>query len=194
MRAMFKKPFVRLAVLGVALLGSAAIWYLIAPLFTGPQAYSIFPTLAMMPSATPRPATATPLPTQTVVPTETSAVSLSVQADLMAVGEFYDVTHEGSGIAGVYRTEDGGLVLTLQNFEVEDGPELRLFIADEAPITEDNFTPADGLDLGLLASLSGDQLYYLPADIDLADYQSVLVWCESYDEPFIAAALGSPEP
>lgn len=191
MRAMLKRPMVRLAVLGVALIGSAATWYLIAPLFTGAQSHSIFPTLALMPSPTPRPPTATPLPSDTPEATSTSAVSFIISADvqLVAAGEFYPVTHAGSGTASIYMLEDGGLVLSLEDFEVEDGPDLRLFVSDQEPIAEEGFTPEQAIDLGLLEAYSGDQVYQLPDDLNVSEYQSVLVWCDSYQEPFIAASL-----
>lgn len=189
---MLKRPEIRLAVLAVALLGSAAAWYLIAPLFTGGLAYSVFPTIAVMPSRTPRPATATPLPTQTaqanLVPFTQSSASL-----LLFEGEFYDVAHEGSGAAKIYLLEDGSLVLNLETFAVEEGPELHVYIATQNPIKNSEGVALNGaIDLGPLQKTTGEQMYILPAGLDLTQYSSVVIWCEPYLVPFIAASLQAP--
>lgn len=187
---MFKRPEVRLAVLTVALLGSAAAWYLIAPLFTGGLAYSVFPTIAVMPSRTPRPATATPLPTETVRPAGFMQSSGSL---LLVEGEFYQVAHAGGGIASVYLLSDGNLLLSLHDFEVESGPELHVYLATQNPVDNSEGVALEGvIDLGLLQNVTGEQTYSLPADLDLTQYSSVVIWCEPYQVPFIAASLQAP--
>jgi hypothetical protein len=188
---MFKRPEIRLAVLGIALLGSSAAWYLIAPLFTGQEAHSIFPTLALMPSTTPKPPTATPLPTETAQATSVG-FSMGPAVELVAVGEFYEVTHAGSGTASVYLTETGDLVLSLEDFEVEEGPDLRLYVTEQEVVTDAVLAFDESIDLGLLEAFSGNQVYELPEDLDLSQYQSIVVWCDTYQEPFIAASLDSP--
>lgn len=186
---MLKRPEVRLAVLGLALLGSSAAWYLIAPLFTGRQAYSVFPTLAIMVSPTPRPATAASVPTETPT-SEPAGFSLDVNMQLVAFGEFQSVAYSGSGNAEVYELQSGELVLTFQGFEVEDGPELRVFVTElEVAEIAAGVEWADSLDLGTLEALSGDQFYELPDDLDLTRYQSIVIWCEPQQVVYIAAPL-----
>lgn len=187
---MLKKPEVRLAVLGLALLGSSAAWYLIAPLFTGRQAYSVFPTLAVMVSPTARPAVETNLPTETPVPMLATVLSIGVDTQLVASGEFHNVAYSGSGSAQIRQLESGELVLSLQDFEVEAGPELRVFVT-ELEITDisTGIDMENSLDLGWLEALNGDQIYELPEDVDISRYQSVVIWCGPQRIAYIAATL-----
>jgi hypothetical protein len=36
------------------------------------------------------------------------------------------------------------------------------------------------VDLGRLRSFKGSQRYAIPAGVDLANYQSVIIWCERF--------------
>lgn len=183
---MLKKPEIRLAVLGMALLGSTVAWYLISPLFTSRQSYTIFPTLGLMASATPRPtATAAPLPTETL---ELSAVPAGAQ--LLATGSFVSVAYAGSGSAEVYELESGERVLTLENFAVTEGPELHVLLAD-VPVGG-NIAAADlanSIDLGALVTTQGEVQIELPADLLLSDYQSIVIWCYPEQVSYMAAPL-----
>lgn len=183
---MFKRPEVRLAVLGAALLGSSLAWYLISPLFTSRQAYVTFPTLGVMASATPRPPTATTAPIDTVTPDSSGSVLAGAQ--LLATGEFVALAYTGSGSAEVFVLESGEQVLSLENVEVEFRPELRVLLTniDQA----EDFTAADvasSIDLGQLES-TADQQFQIPMGIELDDY-SIVIWCEPEQRPYMAAPL-----
>jgi hypothetical protein len=43
--------------------------------------------------------------------------------------------------------------------------------------------------LGVRTALTGDQSYPVPANVNVADYKSVGVWCKQYSVLFGAAAL-----
>lgn len=184
---MLKKPEVRLAVLGAALLGSSLAWYLISPLFTSRQAYVTFPTLGVMASATPRPATATPLPTATE-PVEDSG-SAPADAQLVAAGDFVALSYTGSGSAELYALESGEHVLSLQDVEMEYRPDLHVLLTSADPAEE--FTAADvadSIDLGLLDGAARQQ-FDLPEGLDLAEYRTIVIWCDPEQLPYMAAAL-----
>lgn len=191
---MLKRPLIRLAVLGLMLLGSAMAFYLISPLFVRASfGFDGWPTLGYMPTRTPRPATETPAPTETAQPTATDAdIATLLEGDsalVLAQGGFYAVAHEGSGTANLYQTEQGP-VLRLEEFEVEDGPDLHVYLTAQDPVENTSGVElADGLDLGELKGLSGDQSYELPEGIDLTDYKSVVIWCVPFQVPFLAAPL-----
>jgi len=195
---MLKQPLIRLAVLGLMLLGSALAFYLISPLFVH-ATFDRWPTLGYMPTVTPKPATATLAPTQT----DTPQVVMSLMdlpnllegdaALLLAQGDFYSVAHDGGGIAKIYQVQDVGLVLRLEEFLVENGPELHVYLttADLVENTSGVDLP-EGIDLGELKGLSGDQDYQIPADLDLSRYRSVVIWCAPYKIPFAAAPIQTP--
>ncbi|MCW5875108.1 MAG: DM13 domain-containing protein [Anaerolineales bacterium] len=180
---MFKKPEVRLAVLGLALVGSSLVWYLISPLFTSREAYAFFPTLAVMASPTPRPATATLLPSETPVAQEEPT-------GLVATGDFVAVAYSGSGSAEVYALDTGARVLSFEGFSVEPGPELHVLLSTAQAadaLTEQDLR--DSVDLGLLLATEGEQHYELPGDIELSQYSLILIWCEPEQTLYIAASL-----
>ena len=193
---MFKRTEVRAAVLGVALLGTAAGWYFISPLFTDPMLRAVFPTLGFMPTHTPYPPTQTLLPTLTASPTEDLVqvlIAANVSAQLLAEGEFYAVARSGQGVAQVYQLPDGRLGLKFVGFEVQDGSELHVFLVVQDKVTKTGGqTLENSLDLGLLQNLSGDQVYALPVGIDFPLYHSVVIWSATDQKPFIAATLQLP--
>lgn len=188
---------IRLAVLGLMLLGSALAFYLISPLFVRATfGEDSWPTLGYMPTITPKPATATPAPTQTETPQAVmSQIDLTslLEGDsslLLAQGDFYSVAHNGGGIAKFYQVEEIGIVLRLEEFLVEDGPDLHVYLTAADPVENTaGVDLVDAVDLGELKALSGDQTYEIPADLDLTSYHSVVIWCVPYQVPFIAAPM-----
>jgi hypothetical protein len=191
---MLKQPVVRASVLGVVLLGAAVAMYLLSPLFIGNASHLSFPTLGMMPSRTPRPATATPEATETPIPSPTMQDSETIfeasSSLLIWEADFYAVAHSGRGSANVYMMEDGSLIVRLEDFEVEDGPELHVYLTDQDPVPNaEGIELANAIDLGELKGLLGDQSYLVPSDLDLSQYHSVVIWCVPFSVPFIAAPV-----
>jgi Electron transfer DM13 len=103
----------------------------------------------------------------------------------LASGPF-KVADEGSarGTATVIRRAASGRVLTLTHFAVNNGPDLRVYLA-----------PGDGkdvgkhIDLGGLKGNKGNQKYDVPNDADLQKYRSVVIWCRSFTVAFARAQL-----
>ena len=105
-------------------------------------------------------------------------------------GEFVDADsfHKGAGTATIYDLPDGRRVLRLEDFEVTNGPDLHVLLATgEAPTGRDDI--GDYLDLGKLKGNIGNQNYDLPADIDISQYQSVVIYCEPFHVVFSTATL-----
>lgn len=191
---MLKEPVVRASVLGLVLLGSAVAMYLLSPLFIGSASYLSFPTLGMMPSRTARPATATPEATETPVPSPTlqdsEAIFEASSSLLIWEADFYAVAHSGRGSANVYMMEDGSLIVRLEDFEVEDGPELHVYLTDQDPIQNtEGVALTNAIDLGGLKGLIGDQSYLVPSGLELSQYHSVVIWCVPFSVSFIAAPI-----
>jgi len=184
-----------MTVLGITLLGSAAAFYFIAPVFVREQPLARYPTLAYMPTRTPRPPTETPAPSSTPTATATATVALIGSldlsaAELLASGEFYPIAHAGQGIAAIYEVAEDNWVLALTDFEVDDGPDLHVYLAiqDPVPSQEGNELPG-ALDLGKLKQISGDHSYEIPAGTQLENYHSVVIWCVPFNVPFTGASL-----
>jgi hypothetical protein len=192
---MLKQPSVRAAVLGVALVTTATAFYFIAPVFVNEVPFSGYPTLAYISTRTPKPTLPpTEMPTATAEAQASTSIVLEGEASLLLLsGEFYDIAHDGAGTASLYLTESDELVLRLEDFQVEDGPELHVYLAVQDPIAETEGEPlAEAIDLGELKGLVGDQTYVLPDDLMLENYNSVVIWCVPYNVPFIGASLETP--
>ena len=110
---------------------------------------------------------------------------------VLASGEFtdFDDFHEGSGTATVYELADGSRVLRLEDFEVTNGPDLHvLLVPDGDPDGRDD---VEGyVDLGSLKGNIGDQNYEIPADLDLSEFGSVVIYCVPFHVLFTVATLG----
>jgi len=107
---------------------------------------------------------------------------------LVARGGFESVAHSASGTASIIRRAEGGRVLTLTSFEVDNGPDLRVYLV--AGPAHDESEVDDFKDLGALKGNKGNQQYDLPRDLDLDRYETVVIWCRAFSVNFARAPLG----
>ena len=113
-------------------------------------------------------------------------------AQLQSTGIFVgDRSHPASGRASVVRLKGGGFGIKLHSdFKVRGGPDLRVWISEaKSPKGGRAVRAARHIDLGGLRSSSGEQIYRLPADFDLAKAESVVIWCRAFGVFFGAAPL-----
>lgn len=94
------------------------------------------------------------------------------------------------------RLADGSRILRLEDLDTSNGPALRVWLTD-APVKSGKdgwrvFDDGAHVNLGELKGNKGNQNYTLPADLDLARYTSVSIWCDRFDVSFGAAALTPP--
>ena len=106
---------------------------------------------------------------------------------LLARGRFEPVAHSAAGTATAIRTAAGAHVLTLTNFEVDNGPDLRVYLV--AGPARDESDVDDVEDLGALKGNKGHQQYELPRDLDLDRYTTVVIWCRAFSVNFARAPL-----
>lgn len=132
---------------------------------------------------------ASPLWIDEIVSEEFAAANSS---QILRAGNFKDAdgAHRGSGEATVYQAADGGQTLRFTNFEVTNGPDLKVWLVDKADIASaSDVTSGQYLSLGPLRGNIGDQNYSVPANTDFSQYQSVVIWCEQFGVLFSAATL-----
>lgn len=169
-------------VTGVAVIALAAAAVVFKPwlLFVDVAVDDALPTVSS-PTATPDPgATATPDP-EPAGPVQLSS------------GQLISHEHETSGTVRIIENPDGTRVLTLENLSTSSGPDVHVWLA-AAPVvpgTDGWFLADDGawVDLGLIKGNLGNQVYDIPADVDLSAYPSVYLWCAQFAVSFGAAAL-----
>lgn len=180
-------PVARVLVLGVPFV--AVTWWLLSPFFVDDVVNDEFVT-SISDATTGRdlanpPVDAPAAEADDPRPTPTTAAAAPV---LVGSGQFVGLAgHEGTGDAGFFRLEDDSLVLRFENFDIQNGPDLRLYVTPGANQTD----PGDGsLYLGELRGNVGNQTYDLPADFTLSPGDwTVLVWCEAFSVEFVAATV-----
>ena len=112
---------------------------------------------------------------------------------ILATGTFRDgdPVHRGSGELRITdsRPPSGLSQLGMLDMKIVSGPNLRVYLVREPdPLFPEDVT-AGFQDLGPLQSLTGDQTYAIPADIRLAEWGSVVVWCDTFKTAFAIATL-----
>ncbi len=107
---------------------------------------------------------------------------------LLGAGQFVGLAgHSGTGDAGIFQNPDGSLVLRFENFDIQNGPDLEVYLVPGA----DQTSLAEGsIHLGALKGNIGDQNYELPPGTELAPgAYTALVWCEAFSVEFVGATI-----
>ena len=97
-----------------------------------------------------------------------------------------DPVHYGKGKVTVYQD----LVHLGNDFEVGPGPKFHVYLVPEKNVVPStNVARTMFVDLGRLRAFKGSQNYPVPAGVDLAKYDSVVIWCEQFGVLISPAAL-----
>ena len=190
------------AVLVVAVLGAA--WFFVSPLFIDevvdedfdlalPDGSLNMAKVMSMPEDERMSMQTDIMATAASAPDRASAEDMPADAPVVvATGEFTDADaiHKGSGRAILYALPDGRHVLRFEDFRTTNGPALVVYLASHpSPASAADVTDQGYLSLGELKGNVGNQNYPIPADVDVAGYRSVVIWCELFDVLFSPAAL-----
>lgn len=112
----------------------------------------------------------------------------------IAGGSFRDADdfHKGRGEVALYETAGGLLIIRFTDFEVTNGPDLKVYLVKASDIqSADDVTASEWLSLGPLKGNIGDQNYVLPDTAAAGAYGSVVIWCEQFSVLFAAADLAA---
>lgn len=108
----------------------------------------------------------------------------------LARGTFVSQEHDTSGVAQILRLADGSLTLRLEGFETSNGPDLHVWLSDRAAGGSwFKYDEGNRIELGELKANKGNHNYAIPADADLGDIKSVVIWCKRFQVSFGSAAL-----
>ena len=108
----------------------------------------------------------------------------------LAAGEFHAGAHETKGTAAIFKLADGQRTLRLTNFETSNGPDVHVYLVAAADAKDnDTVKNAGFVELGSLKGNIGDQNYDVPANVDLAKYRAVTIWCARFNVNFGTAPL-----
>ena len=100
-----------------------------------------------------------------------------------------DVIHGAEGSATIYQLEDDSRVLRFENFRSTNGPELHVILSSHADPRSRGQVGDNYIDLGALRGNVGNQNYAIPDDIDLSQYNSVVIYCVPFHVVFSTATL-----
>lgn len=120
-----------------------------------------------------------------VVVNETVEESVAAGARRERGGELAGIDHRATGKAALYRLPDGDDVLRLEDLDMQNGPDLFVYLVPRAG----QRSPDDGANLGRLKGNLGNHTYALPDGLDVERYEGVLIWCRAFATAFAAAPL-----
>lgn len=104
----------------------------------------------------------------------------SADAPEVLQGTFESLEHPTSGSALAE-----GSTLRLEDFETENGPDLRVILS----VRDGDDYDSDFIDLGALKGNKGAQNYEIPEGTDLERYDHAVIWCRRFKVAFGAAEL-----
>ena len=118
-------------------------------------------------------------------PPAVERLTASEKVDKVAEGTFIhadpsDPVHFGKGKVTVYRRT----LFLHDDFEVGPGPKFHVYLVPKASIRASSDIKGDPavmyVDLGRLRSFKGSQKFPIPAGLDPAKFNSVVIWCEAF--------------
>jgi hypothetical protein len=133
-------------------------------------------------------------------PTEQQAMPEMAGAEAIATGEFtrIDAIRWAQGNITIYQQADESKILRFEPFSIANGPGLRVALALTPPAPVDEMdeptSPIDyilvnGLDLGPLWGTSGNQNYDIAPEIDVTQYDRVVIFSPTLEMIYSIAPL-----
>jgi hypothetical protein len=183
-----RHPRIFLTLAGLALLGLVAVlaWFQPQKLFLDDKVDEALPVPAAAGAADEDATNGDSEPEETSGGTGKD----EAQVDTLLAGRFRGLNHSAQGRARVIDIADGNLYLRFEDFEVENGPDLKVYLSTApADSDDDGAFVSDFIDLGELKGNIGDQNYKLSGDVDLNKYRSAVIWCRRFSVGFAVAGL-----
>ncbi|MEO1015665.1 MAG: DM13 domain-containing protein [Pseudomonadota bacterium] len=105
-------------------------------------------------------------------------------------GVWTKASFRSSGTWSIVERGGDRYVVLDEDFRTRRAPDLKIFLSpnEAGSITGDNATDGAVL-VAELSSNRGAQAYKLPADVDLSQYQSIIIHCEAYSKLWSTASL-----
>ncbi|HEX5690281.1 MAG TPA: DM13 domain-containing protein [Roseiflexaceae bacterium] len=169
----------------IAIIVLPLAWYLGSPLFINVTVDERFPDVAPISASTSLPAVAAPQ----AVPRATALAAEPIQ---LGKGQFteVDAIHKGEGTATLFRLPDERRLIRFETFKVQNGPDLYVYLSGHPmPRSSEELHNQSAFEVGRLKGNIGDQNYELPADLDLSQYHSVVIYCKRFGVVFSTAEL-----
>jgi Electron transfer DM13 len=108
---------------------------------------------------------------------------------VVSKGDFRSLAHDARGTALIIEASGGDTYLRFEEFEVENGPDLKVYLSRAKSDAPEDELAVEIVDLGELKGNVGDQNYLVPASVDLTMYRSAVVWCKRFSVGFAVAPV-----
>ena len=120
------------------------------------------------------------------IPAPAMAAELSDSGNFRGAGSY-----DTAGKAEIIKLKGGGFGLKLHgNFSTDSAPDLRIWLSEASnPRSKGAVRGAKHVDLGALKSSRGEQIYRIPAGVNLSEVRSAVIWCRAFGVFFGAASL-----
>ncbi|MCE6993905.1 DM13 domain-containing protein [Saccharothrix sp. S26] len=107
----------------------------------------------------------------------------------LASGPFRSLEHATTGTATLVRLPGGGHAVQFEALDTSDGPDLYVYLSDKPADSSESAFGSGFTNLGELKANRGNQVYEVPAGVDLTAVRSVVIWCKRFSAGFGAAPL-----
>jgi hypothetical protein len=111
------------------------------------------------------------------------------EIETIFTGDFIDRSHPTSGRADVLNDGTSQRFLRFEEFETDNGPDLNVYLSTAPPGADAGEFDDNFVDLGDLKGNIGTQNYEIPADVDLNEFSTVVIWCVRFGVAFGAAEI-----
>ncbi|MFI6101726.1 DM13 domain-containing protein [Lentzea sp. NPDC051213] len=107
----------------------------------------------------------------------------------VATGEWRSLEHATTGKASLIKLPGGGHSVQFASLATSDGPDLYVYLSPHASGSSEKTFGQGFTSLGKLKGNRGDQVYEIPAGVDLSAIRSVVIWCQRFSAGFAVAPL-----
>lgn len=107
----------------------------------------------------------------------------------LASGPFRSLDYTTTGSATLVQLPDGTRAVQFEALDTSDGPDLYVYLSDKPADSPEAAFDSGFTNLGKLKANRGNQVYDVPAGVDLANVRSVVIWCKRFSEGFGVAPL-----
>ena len=195
------KPLAVIIAAVIVIPGAALAWWLGSPLFIDKTVDEEFPALvnAVMPAGMEMVEAQATMEAAMEAPVEVTEEMMEAMGAMLApeavkFGQFRDgdAFHQGSGMATIYNLGTDGYVLRFEDFNVINGPDLRVLVTTHPDPMGRGDVHADDVtyvELGKLKGNIGNQNYPIPSDVNVDDQHSVVIYCKPFQVVFAVAPL-----
>jgi hypothetical protein len=107
----------------------------------------------------------------------------------VATGEWRSLEHATTGKASLIKLPGGAHSVQFASLDTSDGPDLYVYLSPHASSSAEKTFGQGFTSLGKLKGNRGDQVYEIPAGVDVSAIRSVVIWCQRFSAGFAVAPL-----